>query len=208
MIYEVNIPKGWHEVSLKKFEELSTVIDKSSGNPYEITARTIAVLTGLDYETIRKWPVSVLNSTELAKSLRFVTTEPQKRMPDDTVILGGKMYKVFLYPQKWTAGQWLDYTSVMKDENTNAKLARIIACFVVPKGCEYGEGYEYDDVVKAINENIDIETALGMAGFFQLEFSAFVKALLAYSERKTKRLKRSIRKQENRSSKKLKKSRG
>lgn len=202
MIYEVNIPKGWCDVSLKKFEELATVLEKSSGNPYEITARTIAVLTGLDYEDVRKWPVSVLNSSELVDALKFITTEPQKRMPEETIVMNGKKYQVFLYPQKWTAGMWLDYNAVMKDESVNGKLARIIACFVVPKGCEYGEGYEYDDVVKEISENIDIETALGMSGFFQLEFSAYVKALLAYSERKKKRLEKSIHRQENRSSRK------
>lgn len=202
MTYEVNIPKGWHDVSLKKFEELATVLEKSEGNPYEMTARTIAVLTGLDYEEVRKWPVSVLNSADLTKAMEFVTKEPLKRMPAEELTLNGKKYDVHLYPQKWTAGMWLDYTAVMKDENTIGKVARLIACFTVPKGKQYGEGYDYDEVVKDVSEHVDIETALGMAGFFQLVLVSYVKALSLYSEREMRKLRKSTRRQESRSSRK------
>ena len=119
--------------------------------------------------------------------------------------MGGKQYDLYLYPQKWSAGQWLDYTTISKDESDIKKMSRLIACFTVPKGKQYCQDYDFDSVVKAVDENMDIETALGLSGFFQLLFDGFTKALLAYSGKKVKRFKRLIRRQESRSNRRLQK---
>lgn len=199
MTINTTIPKSWSDISLKKFEELVNVMDSENNNPYETSARIIAVLTDAPYEEIRKWPVSVLQSSELSGALEFIKKDPKKRMPSESITLGGKKYKINLYPQKWTAGQWLDYTSVSKEESNIGKMARLIACFIVPEKCEYGKGYDFDRLVKTINENMDVETALGLTGFFQLVFDAFKNSLLDYSDRELKKLKKSTRRQGSRS---------
>ena len=199
MIIEAIVPKSWGEVSLRVFEDLSKAVAVNPSNPYELTARTIAALTQKPYDEVRQWPVSVLGSSELADALSFVNKEPKKRMPSEKIVLDGKEFKVCIYPQKWSAGQWLDYTSVAKDENENQKMAKLIACFTIPDGHEYGKGYDFDEIVETINDNMDIETALGLANFFQLQFDAFTKALAAYSARKLKKLLKSTRKQARRS---------
>lgn len=202
MIIETKLPKSWSEVSLAKFEELSKAMTESQDNPWIITAKMISVLSDTDYTEVKNWPVSVLQSSELVKALEFVKHEPKKRMPQETITLGGKQYDLYLYPQKWSAGQWLDYTTISKDESEIMKMSRLIACFTVPKGKQYGKDYDFDTVVKAIDENMDIETALGLSGFFQLQFGAFTKALLAYSGKKVKRIKRLTRVRGSRSNKK------
>ena len=141
----------------------------------------------------------MLNSTDLYEALKFVAKDPEKRMPSEKLTLNGKKYDVYLYPQRWTAGMWMDFTTSAKMENDVKKMARMIACFTVPAGMKYGEGYEFEKVVDEINDNMDIETALGMTSFFQLTLASFVKALLLYSERETKKLK-STRGQASRSS--------
>lgn len=188
-------------MSLRKFEDLTEAIAINPENPYELTARTIAALSEIPYDEVRTWPVSVLQSPELSEALAFVNSEPKKRLPSEKLELNGKKYTVNLYPQKWTAGQWLDYTNIAKEESDVKKMARLIACFTIPKGCEYGKGYDFDELVNELNENMDIETAMGFAGFFQLQFDAFTKALLAYSERQMKKLKKSTRRLERRSNK-------
>lgn len=199
MILELKIPKSWSEVSLRRFEELTEAVSSNENNPWILTARTLAALCDMDFTEVKSWPVSVLQSPELAKSLEFIKTDPKKRMPQDKITLGGKQYNVRLYPQKWTAGQWLDFTTISKDPSDVKKIARLIACFTVPKGKEYGKDYDFDSVVNDINEFMDIETALGYSGFFQLQFDGFTKALLAYSEKNLKKIRKSISRQESRS---------
>lgn len=201
MIIEARIPKGWGEVSLAKFEELTKAMSESEANPWIVTAKMISVLADIDYTEVKAWPVSVLQSQDLLSALEFVKKDPKKRMPSEHFSLAGKQYDLYLYPQKWSAGQWLDYTTISKDESEVKKIARLIACFTVPKGKEYCKGYDFDDVVNTIDENMDIETALGLSGFFQLQFGAFTKALVDYSTRKLKKLQKSIRKPGSRSNK-------
>lgn len=196
---EITIPGSWGEVSIAKVTELNNALEKAGENPYEISAAIIAVLSDVPLNEVRKWPVSVMNSPEMKKALEFTGTEPKKRMPSESIKINGRKYTVHLYPQKWTAGMWLDYTSAAKMENDVKKMARMIACFTVPEGMEYGEGYDFDKVVDEINDHMDIETAYGMTSFFQLTLASFVKALSLYSEREMKRLKKSIRKRESRS---------
>lgn len=199
MIIEARLPKSWSEVPLKKAMELESALKSAGENPYNINAVTISVLSDIPLSEVRQWPVSVLNSTDLYEALKFVTKEPEKRMPSERLTLNGKKYDVYLYPQRWTAGMWMDFTTSAKMENDVKKMARMIACFTVPAGMKYGEGYEFEKVVDEINDNMDIETALGMTSFFQLTLASFVKALLLYSERETKKLK-STRGQASRSS--------
>ena len=205
MIIEAKLPKSWSEVSLSKFEELSKAMTESNDNPWIVTAKMISVLADIDYTEVKAWPVSVLQSKELLAALDFVKKEPKKRMPQEHITLGGKQYDLYLYPQKWSAGQWLDYTTISKDESDIKKMSRLIACFTVPKGKQYCQDYDFDSVVKAVDENMDIETALGLSGFFQLLFDGFTKALLAYSGKKVKKFKRLIRRQESRSNRRLRK---
>lgn len=201
MIIEARIPKGWGEVSLAKFEELTKAMSESEANPWIVTAKMISVLAGIDYTEVKTWPVTVLQSNELLAALEFVKKDPKKRMPSEKITLAGKQYDLYLYPQKWSAGQWLDYTTISKDESEIRKMSRLIACFTVPKGKQYGKDYDFDEVVNVIDENMDIETALGLSGFFQLQFDAFTKALLDYSAKKMKKARKSIRKAGSRSNK-------
>ena len=76
----------------------------------------------------------------------------------------------------------------------NRKIAMIIACFAVPMGHVYGDGYDFDSVVDEIYKYMPITVALGYASFFQLQLHAFAKALAAYTEKKKKK---STRKQGN-----------
>lgn len=202
MNIEITLPKSWGEVTLAKFEELSEAVTKYSDNPWELTAHTISVLSGVDYTEVKSWPVSVLQSKELSEALEFIKKDPKKRMPQEKITLRGNAYTLRLYPQNWTAGQWLDYTTISKDESDIKKMARLIACFTVPRGKEYGKDYDFDSVVNDINDGMDVETALGLSGFFQLLFGAFTKALVDYSVRKLKKAGKSTHRPGSRSNKK------
>lgn len=197
MEYQVKIPSGWNEVSLRMFNDLNEAMKKAGGNPYQISLESISILCDIPLDEVKSWPVNSFKTSGLQEALKFVLEKPKKAIPSEKIKLNGKEYNVCLYPQKWTAGQYLDYTTVMSMENVSDQMARILACFIVPKGCEYGKGYDFEDLVNEINDNMDIETALGISDFFLLEFSSFVKALTRYSEKKIRRLKKSTLKPES-----------
>ena len=96
---------------------------------------------------------------------------------------------LFRSPASWTAGQFLDY-KVLAGEDIDKQAARLIACFVYPEGAAYNDGsYDVEDVVNDINEYMTVSEVTGFTDFFMLQYTAYARALLAYSERKIKRLK-------------------
>lgn len=180
---ELKVPTSWKEVTVAKFSELAAI---SNENPFESTVRILSVLSDTPDDEIRKLSALALENAGVNSKLSFLTKQPIPDVPCEKITLNGKRYKVNLYPAKWTAGQYLDYTAALQMPESK-KVARLIACFTVPEGLEYGKGYDFDETVDAINENMPITQALGFSSFFQLQLHAFAKALKAYSEKKKKR---------------------
>lgn len=183
---QLSIPSSWKEITVAQFSELATV---STENPYENTVRILSILSDTPEEEIRKLSALALENAGMSEKLSFLAKAPVPDIPCEKIRLGGKYYKVCLYPAKWTAGQYLDYTSVLQLPEIK-KIPKLIACFTVPEGMEYGKGYEFDEVVDAINDNMPITQALGFTDFFALQLKSFAKALTDFSARKKKRLTR------------------
>lgn len=180
---QLNIPSSWREVTVAKFSELAAI---SNDNPFESTVRILSTLTDTPEEEIRKLSALSLENAGMSQKLSFLAKAPVPDIPCEKIRLDGKYYTVCLYPAKWTAGQYLDYTSVLQMPEIK-KVAKLIACFTVPEGKEYGKEYEFDDVVDAINDNMPITQALGYANFFALQLKSFAKALRDFSARKKKK---------------------
>lgn len=183
---ELKFPSSWDEVTLK----MHTEITLAEGNVFEKVPVLLEILTGEDRETFKKLPATFVVTSGLEQKLAFMQKQPIPRAPSEKLTLNGTEYKVGLYPQKWTAGQWLDYNAVLSQEmpaGDNRKIAMIIACFAVPMGHEYGDGYDFDSVVDEIYKYMPITVALGYASFFALLLQSFAKALAAYTEKKNKK---------------------
>lgn len=181
-----DIVSSWSDVTLEMFDQLTQI---TGDNPFERVPKLLSILSTLSEDEIKALPAHVLENGGIMEKLNFITKEPKPEMPSETVVINGKKYEMSLYPAKWTAGQYLDYSSVMGVE-TDKKLAKIIACFCVPEGHKYGDGYDFDEVTKSVYKNMSITQALGYSSFFLLQLTAFGKALVSYSEKKQKRLTR------------------
>lgn len=179
----ITLPSSWDEVTLEMFD----VITSEESNPYEKITDILEIMTGLPKSEIKDLPATVLESAKLNEKLSFMTKEPRKKMPVEKYTLNGKKYIMSLYPAKWTAAQYLDYNAVLGG-GPQKKMAKCVACFMVPEGKKYGEGYDFDRLVDEIYEHMPVTVAMGYASFFQLQLTSYVKALSAYTERKKKKL--------------------
>lgn len=188
---DMNVPTSWDEITLEMFDGITL----ADGNPYEKTVSILNVLTGLSEDEIRKMPAVTLEAAGINKKLAFLAKEPRKRMPQEKYSTKNFKYNVSVNPNKWTAAQYLDYCTVLSGGETK-KIARLIACFTVPEGCKYGDGYDFERVVDDLYENMPITVALGYSGFFQLQLTSYEKALSAYMEKKSRK---STRRRESRS---------
>lgn len=183
----IEVPTSWNEVTLKQFDKLLEISNNKDLTIAEREIRLIATLTNTDISVIQN--LDAPSFQNISNNLSFLNTKPEKRVPVDSFVLNGKDYHADLAPASWTAGQFLDY-KVLAGEDIDKKAARLIACFVYPEGAAYNDGsYDVEDVVNDINEYMTVSEVTGFTDFFMLQYVAYAKALLAYSERKIKRSK-------------------
>lgn len=184
------IISSWSEVTIEMFDQITQITGE---NPYEKIPKVLSILSTLSEDEIKALPAVLFEQPAFTEKIDFMTKDPKPEMPADKITLAGKKYKLSLYPAKWTAGQYLDYTSIIGVE-TDRKLAKIVACFCIPEGHNYGDGYDFDEVIKAVYKHMTITQALGYAGFFLLQLTALEKALVSYSVKKQEKLIRRLEK--------------
>lgn len=183
----IEVPTSWNEVTLKQFDKILEISNNKDLTIAEREIRLIATLTNTDISVIQY--LDAPSFQNISNNLSFLNTKPEKKVPVDSFVLNGKDYHADLTPVNWTAGQFLDY-KVLAGEDIDKKAARLIACFVYPEGAAYNDGsYDVEDVVNDINEYMTVSEVTGFTDFFMLQYTAYAKALLAYSERKIKRSK-------------------
>ena len=181
----INVPTSWSEISLEIMDKIAKISNNSIYTDEQRETGFIKLLTGITDDEIDN--MNIVDYQKILNSLKFLNQPISKVLPKDSITLNNKTYSVLLYPSRMTAAQFLDYKTIMASD-MNHKTARLIACFVVPKGAKYAdESYNPDDVVNDIYKYMSIEYAYGLTFFFESQYKAFATGILAYSIQEIKK---------------------
>lgn len=181
----INVPTSWSEISLETMDKIVEISNNSSYTDEQRETDIIKLLTGLTDDEIDN--MNIVDYQKILNSLKFLNQPISKVLPKDSITLNNKTYSVLLYPSRMTAAQFLDYKTIMASD-MNHKTARLISCFVVPKGAQYADdSYNPDDVVNDIYKYMSIEYAYGLTFFFESQYKAFATGILAYSIQEIKK---------------------
>ena len=181
----INVPTSWSEISLETMDKIAEISNNSTYTDEQRETDIIKLLTGITDDEIDN--MNIVDYQKILNSLKFLNQPISKVLPKDSITLNNKTYNVLLYPSRMTAAQFLDYKTIMASD-MNHKTARLIACFVVPKGAKYADDtYNPDDVVNDIYKYMSIEYAYGLTFFFEIQYRAFATGILAYSIQEIKK---------------------
>ena len=181
----INVPTSWSEISLETMDKIAEISNNSIYTDEQRETEFIKLLTGITDDDIDN--MNIVDYQKILNSLKFLNQTISKVLPKDSIVLNNKTYSVLLYPSRMTAAQFLDYKTIMASD-MNHKTARLIACFVVPKGAKYADdSYNPDDVVNDIYKYMSIEYAYGLTFFFESQYKAFATGILAYSIQEIKK---------------------
>ena len=181
----INVPTSWSEISLETMDKIAEISNNNSYTDEQRETDIIKLLTGITDDEIDN--MNIVDYQKILNSLKFLNQPISKVLPKDSIELNNKTYSVLLYPSRMTAAQFLDYKTIMVSD-MNHKTARLISCFVVPKGAKYADdSYNPDDVVNDIYKYMSIEYAYGLTFFFESQYKAFATGILAYSIQEIKK---------------------
>ena len=97
-------------------------------------------------------------------------SEPLNPKPNcpKTITIDEEVYEVVRDVKQFTAGQYIDYNTLIKSEDFYSVIPNILACFFIPKGKDYGKDYDIMEVAKKIRNNVSIGLAMDVCFFFQM----------------------------------------
>lgn len=104
------------------------------------------------------------------EDLDFLSTpiDPKPRCPK-TITIDREVYEAVRDVKQFTAGQYIDYNGLIKNDDFYQVLPNILACFFIPKGKDYGKDYDIMEVAKKIRYNVSIGLAMDVCFFFQMK---------------------------------------
>lgn len=184
---QVEIPHSWKDVSLEMFDKLSKAIGDKDFR-VEPSTPVIKAITGLDDETINN--MDIKSYQKLVTKLAFLTSLPlDRKIPKKEITLLDKTYSILLYPQRMTTAQFIDYRTILLNDKSRIKQAKLLTVFIVPKGANYNDGsYDFDELANIIYKNLNIEFAMGLLYFFEVMSSTLLLCSLESSLLDMKRL--------------------
>lgn len=179
---------SWDDITIEVYDKIYSYIKElSPEDVIEADMKTLSVLADMPIEEVKQLDMSTWNM--LKQKMKFLNDMPKINMPPTELNLNGNKYNVMVGPKHWILGQFIDYTQLSQQQNLDKRVARYIACFVVPEGKKYAEDYDVEEVVNDLYSNLPVVEALSLSNFFMIIFRSYAKAILHYSEKKVKRLK-------------------
>ena len=109
-------------------------------------------------------------------------SEPLNPRPNcpKTITIDKEVFESVRDVKQFTAGQYIDYNSLIKSEDFYSVLPNILACFFIPKGKDYGKDYDIMEVAKKIRYNVSIGLAMDVCFFFQMKSIRSINRMLDY----------------------------
>lgn len=175
----MKIPKGWHQVSIRKYYEYHTIITKFSKiDPLDLEIKIISCLTGESENNLLNLTTTQL--TSVSKKLEWLKELPSEKDIPVRVKINGDTYKASILFSDMKAVQFRHFSEICKDvrpEDYVFQMHNLIASMMSKK--KYGifvtgakvtvNKYEYDgyeDVADKLLDNMMISQAYPYYVFF------------------------------------------
>lgn len=185
---------NYKQLTINKYQEIRQIL-KDDGGELNIQARIVAMLNDMDLDTVLN--LSLTKYNELVRGSAFLMEKPKLdgRIPSKLNI-NGRECVVTKNVSKLTTGQYIDYQSYIAADDQEKYLANVLACFIIPRGHSYGDGYDTDEIAQWLGENLSIQDAMNICFFFRKKYLESINLTLTCLELTMKRLKRKMKSQE------------
>lgn len=175
-----DLPYGKYEEIVRLCETEMTDVDRK--------VAVISVLTGKTEDEVLRLPLDTF--TRYSAATRFLEAEcPENLIPAvaRSYPVGGFVLVPVADMRKVTAAQYIDFQTFAEDRDHRA--VEMLSCFLIPRGCDYNDGYDVLDVHRAIRDGMSVATVLSLLAFFFKSWVESIKAIRTSLKREVRRIK-------------------
>ena len=169
---------SYENMSVGKYLQIRALAKKEMED-VEMQVSVISILNDMSEDDVLNLPLEKYSAYARESNFLMNPPTPKAECPKKLVINGNKYY-VMKDMKSCKTAQYIDYQTFMKEKDPDAKMAEILAIFIIPEGKTYGEGYDIADVVNEIKEHLPISVALNLCFFFRKKTAKSIRLTLIY----------------------------
>ena len=165
---EIKIKNNWNEITWKEYEQIEQILNTEISSDYK-AINLVSVLTGLSLDEIELLPISEFQ--KFIPALEFLKTQPETHNHKFEYTVNGREYIFRGKLDEISTAQYIDYRTYMSEENKD--VVKLFSCFLIPKGHEYNDGYDIEQVKSDIEDMcwLDVRAA---SFFFRIQLAAYI----------------------------------
>lgn len=183
---EIEIIDNYRDLPYGKYEEIVRLCETEMTD-IDRKVAVISVLTGKTEDEVLRLPLDTF--TRYSAATRFLEAEcPENLIPavSKSYPVGGFVLVPVADMRKVTAAQYIDFQTFAEDRDHRA--VEMLSCFLIPRGCDYNDGYDVLDVHRAIRDGMSVATVLSLLAFFFKSWVESIKAIRTSLKREARRI--------------------
>ncbi len=189
--------KSWNDVSIDKYYEILDIFKDDSKAEFDKYMSLLALLCDVDEDVVYSLDIfkaqAMFNAISWINDFSFLKKKGGMGAIK-SVVIDGKKYNVCVDLQKFTVSQYIDFQTFWHKKDLEKYYGNILAIFLLPEGCKYGEGYDVAELATTIRQKVSIVTANQVCFFFLNSLAISIKGIQIYLDW----MKRKMKNKENR----------
>ena len=182
--------KSWRDVTIYEYFNLVDRLSDEGLTEYEREVILVSFVMGVAEDKVWDMTIGEFRANQLNTAF-MKEFNVARDCNFKTISIDGEKYDVCTDLHNFTVAQYIDFQTFYAQRKDNANiLASLLACFIIPRGHAYAEGYDVNDLKNKIINGLDILTAEELLFFFLKRYLLLMRATANYFNWAIRRLKR------------------
>lgn len=179
---------SWDKCSINDYYRIVDINEDDSLCEAEKDIATVAVLCGVSEDEIYQMEVLQLKALVREAKKWVGKFEWNKDIKFNKIKIGDKEYEININLDKMNVEQYVDFQNFWGRNDLRKYYGNVLACFMIPKGHKYGEGYDTIELAEELRDTISIKMANEICYFFLKGWVNSIKVMHLYSEYQMKKM--------------------
>ena len=182
--------KSWRDVTIYEYFNLVDRLSDEGLTEYEREVILVSFVMGVTEDKVWDMTIGEFKANQL-NTVFMKEFNVARDCNFKTINIDGEKYDVCTDLHNFTVAQYIDFQTFYAQRKDNANiLASLLACFIIPRGHSYAEGYDVNELKNKIINGLDILTAEELLFFFLKRYLLLMRATANYFNWAIRRMKR------------------
>lgn len=155
---------SWDDTPIKVYKEIIEVCSDTTLSDGEMEIAVMAILCDVDEDVV--WNTGINDVVALRPAIQFITEIKPSGNKVSKLNIGGYSCTIDYNVNNMTVSQYVDFQSYWQHNDDPSYLARILSVFIIPNGHKYAEGYDINDLIRVLEEQLPFQIATDLCFFF------------------------------------------